>query len=95
MDHKKLRQERIDADLSLAVVAITLGRTKQWLWKVECGQIDLDAGVGRKIREAIARLRSLQVGARESFKLSGLTLPAARNRRAPDIIGRSILRISK
>lgn len=82
MDGKRIRDERQRADLSLAVVAAAVNRTKSWLSKVEHGQIPVDTGTRLRIEEAITRLRSIQehLFGKSPHLLSDLALPDAKNR---------------
>jgi transcriptional regulator with XRE-family HTH domain len=79
--HTEIRKKRRLYDLSLAVVAKTVGRTRAWLSKVELGQISTDHESLARIDEAVDRLNLLRQSALGSQQLGDLKLPRARNRK--------------
>lgn len=80
LDGKTIRQKRVQADLSIAIVARALGRTRAWLSALELGRIPVSESTASRIEEVIARLRALQQSAWGSRDLSDLKLPRAKNR---------------
>lgn len=81
MNCKKIRDQRRRAELSLAVVAAAVNRTKGWLSKVENGLIAVDAKTAHKISAAIERLKNLRAMQETSWNFDDVKLPDAKNRR--------------
>lgn len=80
MTCSRLRRKRIAARLSLAPVALALGRTPGWLSLVERGHIRISSSTAFRIREVIARQHSLDKAIRAAFRFGDLKLTRARNR---------------
>jgi len=73
MNQCEIRPLHQSADLSLAIVAQPLGRTRAWLSKVELGRIRASRQTLSKIAAAIQRLEKLRKQY-ESHDLSDLKL---------------------